>query len=190
MPTASTPRTSSVNAVVTAADGGYVTNTQNKPFGFYLSAQVTAEAVAYWAINRSTALYDTTVDQRPDRFRAPRITTPPCRPFTRRLTRAAMESAMWCLTNKGSNAAPVQIVQDGVALTNSFLETFVTGSDPSATNSAPEHQPHFDPGADRTNPVTIPEYSVVRLEWTVFDVPPPSLTLTVSNPARTSAGWV
>jgi hypothetical protein len=36
-----------------------------------------------------------------------------------------------------------------------------------------------------TNPVTIPEYSVVRLEWTVFSVPPPTLTLTVSNSTQT-----
>ena len=45
------------------------------------------------------------------------------------------------LTNKGSNAVPVQITQDGVALTNQFLETFVTGSDPSATNSPPQNSP-------------------------------------------------
>ena len=31
----------------------------------------------------------------------------------------------------------------------------------------------------------IPEYSVVRLEWTVFSVPPPTLTLSVSGPAQT-----
>jgi hypothetical protein len=35
-----------------------------------------------------------------------------------------------------------------------------------------------------TNPVTIPQYSVVRLEWTVFDVPQPKLSLTVSNAAQ------
>ena len=55
------------NAVVGAANGGYVTNTQDLPFGFYLCAQMTGEAVAYWAINRSTALYATTINyQRPD----------------------------------------------------------------------------------------------------------------------------
>jgi hypothetical protein len=93
------------------------------------------------------------------------------------------------LTNKGSNAAPVQIVEDGLALTNSFLETFVTGSDPSATNSSPELSPVGIQSQTATNPVTIPEYSVVRLEWTVFNVPPPSLALTASIPART-LGWI
>ncbi|HEV7925017.1 MAG TPA: hypothetical protein VGR14_06670, partial [Verrucomicrobiae bacterium] len=93
------------------------------------------------------------------------------------------------LTNKGSNNAPVQILQDGVALTNSFLETFVSGSDPSATNSAPDASPVFIQMQTVTNPVTIPQYSVVRLEWTVFNVPPPSLALTSSRPARTLS-WI
>ena len=85
------------------------------------------------------------------------------------------------LTNKGSNAVPVQITQDGVALTNQFLETFVTGSDPSATNTSPQISPVQIQSQTVTNPVTIPEYSVVRLEWTVFTVPRPVLTVTSAN---------
>jgi hypothetical protein len=38
------------------------------------------------------------------------------------------------------------------------------------------------------NPVTIPEYSVVRLEWTVFNVPPPSLAVTAADAVQT-LGW-
>ena len=77
------------------------------------------------------------------------------------------------LTNKGSNAVPVQITQDGVTLTNQFLETFVTGSDPSAENDSPQISPVQIQSTTATNTVTIPEYSVVRLEWTVFNVPQP-----------------
>ena len=85
------------------------------------------------------------------------------------------------LTNKGSNAVPVQITQDGVALTNQLLETFVSGNDPSATNSSPQSSPVQIETATVTNTFTIPEYSVVRLEWTVFTVPRPTLSVTVSN---------
>ena len=85
------------------------------------------------------------------------------------------------LTNKGSNAVPVQITQDGVALTNQFLQTFVTGSDPSATNVSPQNSPVQIQTATVTNGVAIPEYSVVRLEWTVSNVPPPALAVTVTN---------
>jgi hypothetical protein len=89
------------------------------------------------------------------------------------------------LTNKDSNAVPVQITQDGVALTNQFLENFVTGSDPSVVNANPPLNNVVIQAAAVTNPVMIPEYSVVRLEWTVFNVPKPSLSVSVSGPVQT-----
>ncbi len=176
-------------AVVNAANGDYVTNTQDLPFGFYLCAQVTAQAVAYWAINRSTALYATTVG-------ANGPTVPDTTNYDATMPAIYAQAYQGgngkryvVLTNKGSNAAPVQIVEDGVALTNSFLETFVTGSNPAATNSAPDASPVVIQSQMANNPITIPAYSVVRLEWTVFDVPPPSLVLAASNPERTLS-WV
>jgi len=175
--------------VVDAANGDYITNTQNLPFGFYLCAQVTAEAVAYWAINRSTALFATSVGTNgptvPDSTNY-NATMPA---IYAQAYQGGNAKRYVVLTNKGSNAAPVQIVQDGDALTNSFLETFVTGTDPAATNSAPDVSPVVIQTQTTNNPVTIPPYSVVRLEWTVFNVPPPSLVLTKSNPVRT-LNWV
>jgi hypothetical protein len=163
------------NAVVTAANGHYYTNTQNLPFGFFLTAQVTAEAVAYWAINRSTALYATTIGTNsptvPDSTNYD--TTMPA--IYAQAYQGGNGKRYVVLTNKGSNAAPVQIMQDGVALTNSFLETYVTGSDPSLTNTSPDISPVVIQTQTATNPVMIPQYSVVRLEWTVFNVPAPTL---------------
>jgi hypothetical protein len=92
------------------------------------------------------------------------------------------------LTNKGSNTVPVQITEDGTALTNQLLETYVTGSDPSATNSSPQNSPVQIKTAAVTYSVTIPEYSVVRLEWTVSNVPPPTLVAAVPNPKQ-SLHW-
>ena len=167
-------------AVTTAASGGYTTNTQNLPFGFYLSAQVTGEAVAYWAVNRSTAVYATSVG-----------TNCPAVPMSTNYDTAmpAIYAQAYqggngkryvVLTNKGTNVVPVEITQDGLALTNQLLETFVTGGDPSATNGSPQASPiqiHTatvtNATATVTNAVTIPQYSVVRLEWTVSAVPPP-----------------
>jgi len=77
------------------------------------------------------------------------------------------------LTNKGSNAVPVQITEDGAVLTNQFLATFVTASDPSTINSNPPSNNVVIRSWSGTNPVAIPEYSVMRLEWTVFGVPEP-----------------
>jgi hypothetical protein len=168
-------------AVTTAASGGYTTNTQNLPFGFYFSAQVTAESVAYGAVNRSTAVYATCVGTN-------------CPTVPMNISNSAFMPAIYAqaysggngkryvvLTNKGSNAVPVQITQDAVALTNQFLETFVTGGAPSATNGSPQYSPIQIQTATVTNAVTIPQYSVVRLEWTVATVPSPTLTAAASN---------
>jgi hypothetical protein len=177
------------NAVTKAAAGGYVTNTVGLPFGYFLSAQGSAEAVAYWALNRSRAVYATTVS-----------TNGPTVPINTNFSAAtpaifalAYEGGNGkryvVLTNKGSNAVPVQIVEDTVVVTNQFLETFVTGSDPAIVNSSPQMSPVQIQSQTAINPLIIPEYSVVRLEWTVFTVPKPSLALTVSNGVQTIS-WV
>jgi hypothetical protein len=171
------------NAVDHAATNGFVTNTIGLPFGYFLSAQGSAEAVAYWALNRSSAVYPTTVG-----------TNCPLVPMD--TNGVGFMPAVYAqayqgdngkryvlLTNKGSNDVPVQITQDGTALTNSFsfLETYVTGDDPSVVNSNPPVNNVIIRSATVTNSATIPKYSVVRLEWTVFTVPPPALAITVSN---------
>ncbi len=177
------------NAVTTAAADGYVTNTVGLPFGYFLSAQGSAQAVAYWAINRSTAVYATTVG-----------TNCPVVPMdTNGLTSMPSIYALAyqgdngrryvVLTNKGSNAVPVQITQDGTNLMNPLLETFVTGADPSAVNSNPPTNNIVIQSMIATNPMTIPGYSVVRLEWSVFPVPPPVLSLAVTHAAQ-NLQWV
>jgi hypothetical protein len=173
------------NAAVTAANGGYVTNTQNLPFGFFLSAQAAAQSVAYWAVNRSTAVFVTSVS----------TNSPPVPSSTNYDTvmpaiyaqayQGGNGKRYVVLTNKGSHAAPVQIVQDNFAVSNQFLETFVMGTDPSLTNGAPADMPVNVQSQTTNNPVLIPAFSVVRLEWAVFTVPAPALTVTSSNAAFT-----
>ena len=176
------------NAVTKAAAGNYVTNTGGLPFGYSLSAQGSAEAVAYWAINRSIGIYATTVG-----------TNGPTVPMdTKGITSMPAVYAQAyqggngkryvLLTNKGSNAVPVQILQDGAVVTNELLDTFVTGSDPSVVNSNPPINNVFIQSMSVTNPVIIPEYSVVRLEWQAFALPIPTLSVVTSN-AMQSLRW-
>jgi hypothetical protein len=171
------------NAVIDAATNNYVTNTDGFNFGFYDSAQVVGESVAYWAINRSSAVYATTVG-----------TNGPTVPLLNGSNMPAIYAQAYqgdngkryvLITNKGSNAQPAEIMQDGTDLTEEFLETFVTDSDPAATNSSPTTSPIFARSQMTNNPVTIPQYSVVRLEWTVFTVPQPVVGATVSNSTPT-----
>ncbi|HUA38376.1 MAG TPA: hypothetical protein VMA35_08310 [Candidatus Sulfopaludibacter sp.] len=167
--------------VSAAYAGGYTTNTAGLPFGFFLSAQVCGQSIADWALTRSTAVYPTTVGTNGPvvPIDTNGIATMPA--IYAQAYRGGNGMRYVVLTNKGSNAVPVQIMQDGVMLTNQFLETFVTGSDPGATNAPPPNNSVQIQSQFTNNPVTIPEYSVVRLEWTDFAVPQPVVALTYSN---------
>ena len=73
------------------------------------------------------------------------------------------------LTNKSASSTVTRITQDGADLTNPMPLTFVTGTDPSLVNTGSpsdnveiQTQTVTAPGA-----VTIPPYSVVRLEWSL-----------------------
>lgn len=169
------------SAVDKAATGGYVTNTSGLPFGYFLSAQGSAESVAYWAINRSIAVYGTTIG-----------TNCPMVPMD--TNGAGFMPAVYAqayqggngkryvvVTNKGSNAVPIQITEDCVAVTNEFLETFVTSTNPAAVNSNPSTNNIVIQTGVATNPLVVPEYSVTRLEWAVSSVPNPSLAVGASN---------
>jgi hypothetical protein len=168
-------------AVTTAYNEGRSTNTAGLPFGFFLGAQVAGEAVADWALTRSTAVYATTVGTNGPTVPVDTngITTIPA--IYAQAYQGGNGKRYVVLTNKSATNAPVQIVQDGAALTNQFLETFVTGSDPSTINAPPPNSAIQIQSQLTNNPVTIPEYSVVRLEWTVFSVPQPSLLIKASH---------
>src|ERR1019366_5347647 len=60
-------------------------------------------------------------------------------------------------------------------------------NEPSMTlyDSSPQISPVQIQTQTATNPVTIPQYSVVRLEWTVFSVPRPALSVTSTNQVAT-----
>src|SRR5208337_760132 len=109
--------------------------------GFFLSAQVCGEAVADWALTRSTAVYNTTVGTNSPTVSSDTngIATMPA--IYAQAYQGGNGKRYVLLTNKGSNEAPVQITQDGIVMTNQFLETFVMGSDPSATNSSAQDSP-------------------------------------------------
>ena len=168
-------------AVTTAYHAGRSTNTAGLKFGFYLGAQAAGEAVADWALTRSTAVYATTVGANGPvvPMDTNGITTMPA--IYAQAYQGGNGKRYVVLTNKSATNAPVQIVQDGLAVTNQFWETFVTGSDPSATNAPPPNSAIQIQSELTNNPVTIPEYSVVRLEWAVFSVPQPSLSIKASN---------
>jgi len=170
------------HAANTAYNNNTTTSTAGLNFGFFLSAQVAGEAVANGALYRSTGVYATTTTGGPT---VPTYSGSNVPAVYAQAYQGGNGKRYVVLINKGASNLLASIKQDGVtqgnANTNKFLETFVTGSDPSLTNSTPPPNNVQIRTQTGGNPVTIPPYSVMRLEWQVFDVPPPSLTLKVSN---------
>ncbi|HXR03151.1 MAG TPA: hypothetical protein VN836_00410 [Verrucomicrobiae bacterium] len=178
------------HAANTAYNNSTTTNTAGLNFGFFLSAQAAGEAVADGALYRSTQVYATTTTGGPT---IPTYGGGSIPAVYAQAYQGGNGKRYAVIINKGASNLLASIIQDGITLgnaeTNKFLETFVTGSDPSLVNSNPP--PNNVPIQTQTegNPVTIPHYSVMRLEWTVFTVPPPQLGLTVSNTAQ-NLNWV
>jgi hypothetical protein len=172
-------------AVTNAAAHGFVTNTQNDSFGYFLSAQGSAEAVAFWALNRSTVVYPTTVGSNCPvvSMDTNGITTMPA--VYAQAYNGCNGKRYVLLTNKGTNPVTVQIIQNGTNVTKALLETYVTGADPSAVNSNPPANNVAILTQPTNSPVSIPEYSVVRLEWPEFTVPQTTLGVTISGAAPT-----
>jgi hypothetical protein len=169
-------------AAKVAYSHGYTTNTAGLDFGFFLSAQAAGEAVANGALYRSTGVYATTTTGGPT---VPAKGSNSVPAVYAQAYQGGNGRRYVVLVNKGASNLLASIKQDGVtqgnANTNKFLETFVTGADPSLTNSSPPPNNVQIQTQIGGNPVTLPPYSVMRVEWKVFDVPPPALALSVSN---------
>jgi hypothetical protein len=171
-----------LKAVNTAYNNSTTTNTTGLNFGFFLSAQAAGEAVANGALYRSIGVYATTTTAGPT---VPAYGEPDVPAVYAQAYQGGNGKLYVVITNKGASNLLASIEKDGVtqgnANTNQFLETFITGSDPSLTNASPP--PNSVPIQTLTggDPVTIPPYSVLRVEWKTFDVPTPTLSLSVSN---------
>jgi uncharacterized protein (TIGR03437 family) len=153
--------------VQNAYANGTTTNTSGLNFGFFLSAQAAGEAVANGALRNSTRVYGTTVTGGP---MAPRDGGGSIPGIYAQAYEGSNGKRYVVLTNKSASAATAQIMQDGAALTSAMQMTFVSGADPTLSNSGPTASPVqiqtqavASPGA-----VTIPAYSVSRLEWCVL----------------------
>jgi hypothetical protein len=153
-----------LNVVEAAYSSGTTINTSGLNFGFFLSAQAAGEGVANEALHNSIGVYATTAT---GGATVPTDGGGSIPAVYAQAYKGRNGKRYVVLTNKGASTAEAQIMQDGVLLTNQVQMTFVTGDYPGQLNSKPEPnnvQIHTHivaiPGA-----VTIPPYSVVRLEW-------------------------
>lgn len=154
-----------LKVVQNAYNGGTTTNTAGLNFGFFVSAQAAGEAVANVALHNSIGVYTTTTAGGP--------TAPTNGGSIPAVYAQAYDGGNGkhyvVLTNKSSSATVARITQGGADITIPMQMTFVTGTDPSASNSGlPSDRVQIQTQAVPSSAaVPIPPYSVVRLEWPV-----------------------
>ncbi|HXP80530.1 MAG TPA: hypothetical protein VN976_11545 [Verrucomicrobiae bacterium] len=149
--------------VMDAYENNTTTDTSGLDFGFFLSAQAAGEAVANGALHNSIRVYATTTTGGPT---APTEGGGSIPAVYAQAYEGRDGKRYVVLTNKGASSAVAQIMQDGVVRTHQMLKTFVTGTDPRLVNTNPGPK-NVQIQTQVTTPgaVTIPPYSVVRLEW-------------------------
>jgi hypothetical protein len=94
------------------------------------------------------------------------------------------------ITNKSADEHDVTVRLDGSSVTAAMTKTYTTASDPLAKNSSDSPNVVTVQSASTSNPVSVPPYSVMRVEWTRSSSPntpraPMLMTTTASNQAVT-----
>jgi hypothetical protein len=150
--------------VMNAYENHTTTDTSGLDFGFFLSAQAAGEAVAYGALHNSKRVYATTTTGGPT---APTDGDGSIPAVYAQAYEGRDGKRYVVLTNKSASNAVAQIMQDGVVRTHQMLMTFVTGTHPRMVNTGvvPENVQIRTQTVTTPWAVTIPPYSVVRLEW-------------------------
>jgi uncharacterized protein (TIGR03437 family) len=154
--------------VINAFNIGKTMNTSNLNFGFYASAQILATAVANGVFKYATKLDKTTTQD------SQSVSTAAGDYMPAIYAQAYEDNSgklYLIVTNKGFTSEVVNITVNGTTPSGTYPLTFVAGDDPSATNTASEPNNVAIQFQTTQIPVSIPAYSVVRLDLT-----PPSPT--------------
>lgn len=151
-------------ACETAYFGHYTTNTIGLPYGYYFNAQALGQAVANVAFANSSEVYATTTSGGPTVMTNSTGNAIPA--VYAQVYRSSNGRFYVLLTNKGATNALATLVQNGITDTNQYFETYVSGGDPTATNSFPgDKTVQIQYGTNVSNPFVVPAYSVLRLEF-------------------------
>ncbi len=169
-----------LKVVQDAYNNGTTINTSGLNFGFFLSAQADGEAVAYEALHNSVGVYTTTTTGGPT---APTNGGGSIPAVYAQAYEGGNGKRYVVLTNKSASTAVARIMQDGADLTNPMQMTFVTGTDPSLPNfgTVPDNVQIQTQTVGVPAAVTIPPYSVERLEWAVSPSPSPTISLSATQ---------
>ncbi len=150
--------------VIAAANAGKPIDTLSLNFGFYATAQANGMAVLNGVINHAIQSNKTTVSGGAT-VPATGVTGGIPALYAASYTNAAGGLSA-VITNKSATPHQVTIRVKGAAATGTFPLEFVAGADPSAANTPANPSAVAIRSGSSGNPVTVPAYSVVRVDLT------------------------
>jgi uncharacterized protein (TIGR03437 family) len=162
--------------VQAAYQQGTTINTLTLSFGYYLTAQPLGLAILNGVLRNATQVNSTTVTGG-STVAATGVGQIPA------LYAQAYEGDLLSvvITNKSGTPNIVTINVDGNPVTGTLPVRLISGSDPTATNSATNQDNVALQASTATNPITVPPYSVVRAD---LSIPPPLIVVNSASYAR------
>jgi len=141
--------------------GTTIDTSQFHDFGWYFSAQILGPSVVNGALAHATEVVSTTLT---GGTTVPSQGTPAAIPAMYAQAYQGAQNTYLLITNKDSQNETLMIAVNGAAPKGSLAMTFLSSTDPTATNTAKSPNAVIVQTQTVTNPVTIPPYSVVRLD--------------------------
>jgi alpha-L-arabinofuranosidase len=156
--------TNSHNADTEAAykAGKTIDTSQFHDFDWYISSEILGASVVNGALAHATASVATTLTGGSTVLSHGTPATIPA--MYAQAYQDAAKNTYLLITNKDSQNETVQIAVNGAAAKGSYAMTFLSSTDPTATNTATSPTAVKVQTQTVTSPVTIPPYSVVRLD--------------------------
>lgn len=164
--------------VQNAYDAGTTINTLTLNFGFYTVAQPQGLAVANSVLRNATLVNSTTVTGGAT-VPATGLGQIPAL-YAQAYTMVTGQQSV-IITNKSATAHQVTVRVNGTAVSGTLPVEFIAGSDPTAVNTASNPNVVAIQTTTATNPVSVPAYSVVRV-----DLNSPAVVTAVSNASYAS----
>jgi uncharacterized protein (TIGR03437 family) len=147
--------------VQNAYDAGTTIDTLTLDFGYYLTAQPLGLAVLNGVLQNTTSVDATTVTGGAT-VPATGLGTIPALYAQAYTTVTGQQSVV--TSNKGATANQVTIRVNGTPVIGPLPVTFIAGSDPATQNTAASQNAVMVQTSTLFNPVTVPAYSVVRVD--------------------------
>jgi uncharacterized protein (TIGR03437 family) len=159
--------------VLSAYNQGTTIDTATLNFGYYLVAQPLGVAVLNGVLHNAT-MVDTTTVTGGATVPATGVGTIPALYAQAYTSANGLQSVV--IANKGAAVHQVAIRVNGTAVKGTLPLTYIAGTDPTVQNTASNPSAVSVAAATSSNPVTVPAYSVVRV-----DLNSPTVATAVSN---------